>query len=215
MDTSTRRVEDWVSRTRGLHLDSPLLTAGDATAFFSNAPSEAGNDDGDMIMVLLARPAYLNRITLNSFMQGPEDFDTSTNISLFVTPPANTHPHSYSHFDTRHSNSSSSVDLHAPPGTPPPNRGSLAPPILSLQTDHLTPSTNPQVGPHIHILPATPSSRHAGSSAPPSPMAISPGGSSVWSPSSPNSRRAKLTMGPRTDCPKCREGVKGHWMHYD
>ncbi|KAI0736668.1 hypothetical protein C8Q72DRAFT_801061 [Fomitopsis betulina] len=28
-------------------------------------------------------------------------------------------------------------------------------------------------------------------------------------------RRQKFTMGPRSDCEKCRLGVKGHWAHYD
>lgn len=28
-------------------------------------------------------------------------------------------------------------------------------------------------------------------------------------------RKQRFTMGPRSDCEKCRLGVKGHWAHYD
>jgi hypothetical protein len=28
-------------------------------------------------------------------------------------------------------------------------------------------------------------------------------------------RKQRLTMGPRADCEKCLQGVKGHWMHLD
>ncbi|KAK0210613.1 hypothetical protein DFS33DRAFT_306971 [Desarmillaria ectypa] len=28
-------------------------------------------------------------------------------------------------------------------------------------------------------------------------------------------KRQRVTMGPRSDCEKCRLGVKGHWMHFD
>lgn len=32
---------------------------------------------------------------------------------------------------------------------------------------------------------------------------------------SSSGRKQRFTMGPRADCLKCREGVKGHWMHFD
>ncbi|PSS22647.1 hypothetical protein PHLCEN_2v3013 [Hermanssonia centrifuga] len=30
-----------------------------------------------------------------------------------------------------------------------------------------------------------------------------------------HTRRQRFTMGPRSDCEKCRLGVPGHWMHFD
>ncbi|KAF7968564.1 hypothetical protein HWV62_30103 [Athelia sp. TMB] len=32
---------------------------------------------------------------------------------------------------------------------------------------------------------------------------------------SASARKPRFTMGPRSDCEKCRQGVKGHWAHYD
>lgn len=32
---------------------------------------------------------------------------------------------------------------------------------------------------------------------------------------SSSGRKQRFTMGPRADCLKCREGIKGHWMHFD
>lgn len=45
------------------------------------------------------------------------------------------------------------------------------------------------------------------------PMSISPESSFVQLPQS--QRKLRFTMGPRSDCEKCRLGVKGHWMHLD
>lgn len=47
----------------------------------------------------------------------------------------------------------------------------------------------------------------------PAPMSISPESSFVQLPQS--QRKPRFTMGPRSDCEKCRLGVKGHWMHLD
>ncbi|KAG2158414.1 uncharacterized protein EDB93DRAFT_1121317 [Suillus bovinus] len=41
------------------------------------------------------------------------------------------------------------------------------------------------------------------------PISQSPG------PKSTSGRKQRFTMGPRADCPKCRIGEKGHWMHFD
>lgn len=94
---------------------------------------------------------------------------------------------------------------------------------LSPQNDL---STNPLQPPMIRVLPATPANSplstqnhvadtHAhlpnstSQSSSMSPMAISP----AVSPSS--NRKQRFTMGPRSDCEKCKLGVKGHWMHID
>jgi len=47
----------------------------------------------------------------------------------------------------------------------------------------------------------------------PAPMSISPESSFAQLPQS--QRKPRFTMGPRSDCEKCRLGVKGHWMHLD
>jgi hypothetical protein len=44
------------------------------------------------------------------------------------------------------------------------------------------------------------------------PMAMSSPTASFLNTNSP--RKQRFTMGPRTDCEKCRLGVKGHWVHY-
>jgi len=193
----SRRVEDWVHRTGGLHLDSPHLSCTDSAGPTSYAnstapPSETGNDSS------------LQEETMIAEYDGPVP-------PFIITPPVNVYVDPAPSYPRPNSE---------PPSRPVPfsqARGgnSLAPPILSLQTNHLKPSTNPVgLAPEIRILPATPSSRLGGSSLPPSPMLISPSGSYISSPSSPN-RKAKVTMGPRADCEKCRSGVKGHWLHYD
>ena len=70
---------------------------------------------------------------------------------------------------------------------------------------------------HIHIQPSTPSHRVPlqSSMSESSPISVSPSNSRVCSPSTPSSRKPRVTMGPRPDCEKCRMGVKGHWMHIE
>jgi hypothetical protein len=80
-------------------------------------------------------------------------------------------------------------------------------------------------GPMICVLPATPSAspstpqEHVSRSQMPLPTSQpSPTPSVAMFPtnSSPvTSRKQRFTMGPRSDCEKCRLGVKGHWMHFD
>lgn len=101
--------------------------------------------------------------------------------------------------------------------------------LLSAPSMHVYPvspqnsfSVQQNQGPMIRILPATPSDSQnthhqtihshtlsSDQSSPMSPMAISP----AISPTT--NRKPRLTMGPRSDCEKCRLGVKGHWMHFD
>ncbi|KZS98995.1 hypothetical protein SISNIDRAFT_6945 [Sistotremastrum niveocremeum HHB9708] len=118
--------------------------------------------------------------------------------------------------------------LQEPNPLPPNNftsirheNSTLAVPTLHLQTDHLMPPhPNTLRAPHLNIIPATPSpvTPHPGSAfTMASPMSISsPSGSwSAQSPLSPNSKKPRVTMGPRADCPKCKMGTPGHWMHYN
>ncbi|KAJ4000061.1 hypothetical protein F5050DRAFT_1804418 [Lentinula boryana] len=76
------------------------------------------------------------------------------------------------------------------------------------------------LAPSINVLPPTPDvnfpmvfSSATRSSTPmnDSPMSISnsPSSSSILSPS----RKHRFAMGPRVDCEKCRQGVKGHYIH--
>ncbi|KIY50987.1 hypothetical protein FISHEDRAFT_57120 [Fistulina hepatica ATCC 64428] len=84
----------------------------------------------------------------------------------------------------------------------------LAPPIVNV-----VPAT-PVAGHSIRVSdrPATPVSQDS-----PTAMCISPGTSHSSSPVSPMTPRKqqRLTMGPRSDCEKCRMGVRGHWLHFN
>ncbi|KAJ3786181.1 hypothetical protein GGU10DRAFT_177624 [Lentinula aff. detonsa] len=84
--------------------------------------------------------------------------------------------------------------------------------VINAHHQHLAPS--------INVLPPTPDvnfpmvfSSATRSSTPmnDSPMSISnsPSSSSILSPS----RKHRFAMGPRVDCEKCRQGVKGHYIH--
>lgn len=100
-----------------------------------------------------------------------------------------------------------------------------APPqhVYSMPLPANVPTAHNQA-PMICVLPATPAdspircqNQAARPQTPPSasqvqmtsPMALSPTNSSMIN------RKQRFTMGPRSDCEKCRLGVKGHWMHFD
>jgi hypothetical protein len=102
------------------------------------------------------------------------------------------------------------------------------PPIL---TDALPKSSRQSHAPTIIIQPSTPDDtvtqllstqthppdNSQMSRASPTSLLVSP---SSWSantiPSSPvTTRKQRITMGPRADCEKCLQGVKGHRMHLD
>ena len=82
----------------------------------------------------------------------------------------------------------------------------------SEYTRSLPPQSEHTQPPMICILPATPGQSpltphdHQAST---SPMSISSPSPAV------SNRKQRFTMGPRSDCEKCRLGVKGHWMHVD
>lgn len=89
---------------------------------------------------------------------------------------------------------------------------------LPLKPGHVFSRLQPQ----IHVVPATPAlqtlqtpSSDGSQNTPASPMAVSPQQSFNQLLSPQSSRRPKFTMGPRADCEKCQQGVKGHWMHFD
>lgn len=92
-------------------------------------------------------------------------------------------------------------------------------PVVPLQNDF---SVQEGQAPTIRILPATPSESQnphrqdihssglsSDQSSPMSPMSITPANSPAAN------RKSRFTMGPRSDCEMCRQGVKGHWMHFD
>ena len=104
---------------------------------------------------------------------------------------------------------------------PHPRYESASNTFLAASSQH-TQSASPQSEhtqlPTIYILPATPGqspltphgqASHQGrvyASSPNSPMSISSPSSAV------SNRKQRFTMGPRSDCEKCRLGVKGHWI---
>lgn len=84
----------------------------------------------------------------------------------------------------------------------------------SEYTHSLPPQSEHTQPPTICILPATPGQSpltphdHQAAYAS-SPMSISSSSPAV------SNRKQRFTMGPRSDCEKCRLGIKGHWMHVD
>ncbi|KAF9053533.1 hypothetical protein BDZ89DRAFT_1056124 [Hymenopellis radicata] len=81
----------------------------------------------------------------------------------------------------------------------------------------------PRIGvpPSIAILPPTPeTARLASGSVVARPMTPLRESSMSMIPDSPTNvfaspRKQRFTMGPRSDCEKCRLGVKGHYSHFD
>jgi len=186
VDGIRREKNDWVWQTGSLHISSP-----------PQASPSLGT--GTALSATETNPNASPMLTDN------EPFEPPT---LQITPAPLQPPSHYMRLDSPPPTSQRrNVLTH--------NHDSLQPPNLSVQTSQISARRNWEA-PDIRILPATPSSRFGGAnSAPPSPMLVSPVVQAISSPTSPNSRKPKLTIGPRTDCIKCRDGVKGHWMHFD
>lgn len=91
----------------------------------------------------------------------------------------------------------STVESHSAPFSPQP------PQFVYPTLDHLTTIQHPQPQPGYPIaLQNQLSFLPTPAPTPPVPV-VAP------------RRKAKVTMGPRADCEKCRLGVKGHWMHFE
>jgi hypothetical protein len=69
--------------------------------------------------------------------------------------------------------------------------------------------------PMIYVLPATPADSPIRCQDQAARPQTPPSVSQVQMTSPMVNRKQRFTMGPRSDCEKCRLGVKGHWMHFD
>ncbi|KAJ3726055.1 hypothetical protein C8R42DRAFT_659828, partial [Lentinula raphanica] len=118
---------------------------------------------------------------------------------------------------------STDQETQNPFGTAPLPTTYSRPQLPPLQTSFSRPSdvrTTFHLAPSINVLPPTPdmntpigfpSATRSFTPIHDSPMSISnsPSSASVVSPS----RKHRFAMGPRSDCEKCRLGVKGHYIH--
>lgn len=223
--TSRYSSEDWVQQADSLTIDSPLIAhsnlafgvtqnAAMTGGVISDEPmvrtyialTLIGSDFGTRVQTMdseetvgIYRPSTL--VSRNSQQSPPRPHVpqiqiTTTNSTAQLIPPVQYQPH------LQYESTSNS--------------------FLAAPSQH-THTLQPQHGqpPTICVLPATPGqspltphdqASHQGRTyvnSPTSPMSIS-------SPSSAaTSRKQRFTMGPRSDCEKCRLGVKGHWMHVD
>jgi hypothetical protein len=87
-----------------------------------------------------------------------------------------------------------------------------APPSLQLRVPAIVVQPSTPAESPIQLLSRTDSPTRPAS---PNAMLLSPATSWSANASPVNSRRQRVTMGPRADCEKCKLGVKGHWMHFD
>lgn len=190
--TSRFSSEDWVQQADGLTIDSPL------------SPSVA------------SEAAHTNRQERMDDVMTMDSEDMSTYGPQYSAPRSH-RPHIQITTTSSH---------HAPQQQYPSNN--LQSSFLSAPSQ-LVYSLPPQTAlqdqaPIICVLPATPSDSPTmlqdqnsrpqapsptARSSPISPMTVSPTNSPI------TSRKQRFTMGPRSDCEKCRMGVKGHWMHFD
>jgi len=152
--------DDWVTKTGGLKLDSPLTTI------------------GQRLSTSLSGPLYGNTADdLN---------DMSNHHETMITDSPKWNPQHHKE------NNQAFTSPH-----------------------HESPSFPMDVSPRMHE-PTTPTNcRHKQFTEDHSPMSLTPSHSGTWSPSMASQlpRKPRITMGPRTDCEKCRLGIKGHWMH--
>ncbi|KAF8582079.1 hypothetical protein K439DRAFT_1635630, partial [Ramaria rubella] len=188
-----RTSEDWVAKTSGLKLNSPLCGFGQGRTVPLPRSENAGMDP--------ISPMNSVNQTHETMMTDEPSLPNIVGHWSSLSTPNHCTVAPYRNWDI-------SDTPHSPFLTSLPS------------TEH--PPVPPTTLPHhsdirIHIQPATPSNHQRRSSAAPrhsqpSPMSISPANCAIWSPNSP-ARKPRVTMGPRPDCEKCRMGVKGHWMH--
>lgn len=221
--TSRFSSEDWVKQTDGLTIDGPLLPNVLSGVALGQA-NEQDRMDESMVRIHKFPPCVFARF----FFVGIQTMDSDESASIYrpllssprsvhrphaphiqitTSPSINDTPHQqYQPHNQQQSSLLSAPSLHAYPVSPQNNfstQQNQAPVIRILPA---TPSDSPTAHQHQIIHNQAPSPITQSST---SPMTISP-------PNSPAaSRKQRLTMGPRSDCEKCIQGVKGHWMHFD
>jgi len=203
--TSRFSSEDWVKQADSLTIDSPLL------------PSVQSG--------LAQEVHHVNRQeTMDDIMTTDSDENISMYRPQLLVPRSAHRPHApHIQITTSSATQQSTQEQYNPYSR---HQSSLlsAPQQYAYSLPPQTELSIPQgQGPMIRVLPATPSDSpitHQDQTArsqallptsQPSPMAMS----STNSPSPVANRKQRFTMGPRSDCEKCRLGVKGHWMHFD
>jgi len=189
--TSRFSSEDWVQQADGLTIDSPL------------SPSVA------------SEVVHINK------QERMDDVMTMDSEDMSTYKPQHSSPRSH----RPHIQITTTSSHHAPQQQYHPSNN-MQSSFLSAPSQYvysLPPQTALHEAPMICVHPATPSdspithqdqnaSRAPSTttqSSPISPMTVSPTNSPI------TNRKQRFTMGPRSDCEKCRTGVKGHWMHFD
>ncbi|KII88990.1 hypothetical protein PLICRDRAFT_40615 [Plicaturopsis crispa FD-325 SS-3] len=95
-----------------------------------------------------------------------------------------------------------------------PSYGHPPPPFTP--TDQAQPQSDVPQPPSINIHPATPSAPFQAAFPNTQLETTSSDPFQTALPASPTAtRKQRFTMGPRSDCEKCKLGAKGHWMHFD
>ncbi|KDQ59510.1 hypothetical protein JAAARDRAFT_205547 [Jaapia argillacea MUCL 33604] len=183
--------EDWVSQTRGLRLNSPLIPGG---FILPQVVQEASGDDesnsatiSDESMTMDSEEnisvCIRNLLDVGPIQPGVQSPESQSSLIRIDTPPS----------------------LHSPQPIREPSPSFLPYSVLQQFASASQPpsfSAQPDSSPEPLRSPWNASSPPRGST------------DQISSPT-PTSRKQHFTMGPRADCEKCRLGVKGHWMHFD
>ncbi|PBK78006.1 hypothetical protein ARMSODRAFT_1077621 [Armillaria solidipes] len=178
--------EDWVQQTGGLSIGTP------------GEYSESNSED---TMDLDEEPSAV--------LQGP---GRPVLLPLQTTFPSTSHTHDAftAHRQSPQSLSPSFTDANAPQQLANHAQGSFPPRLPSIDITPPTPETIRVDGGIVNMTrPRTPVSDSL------TPMNISMDSTGPRSSTLSPSKKQRVTMGPRSDCEKCRLGMKGHWMHLD
>ncbi|KAF8921441.1 hypothetical protein CPB85DRAFT_1428426 [Mucidula mucida] len=208
---------------------SPSFTRMSAYSSLGTKRARSFEEDDSPSMRPMKRPSLaIDNISAQLFSsqpssrQGSEDWVQQTDGLRIGTPVVSSSPSPVV-------NESDDVDMDedspAISGTPmsisaTPLPTNYAPSDLSsVQYDSPLPRTG--VPPSIAILPPTPeAARIASGSVVARPLTPLRESRMSMIPDSPTNvfatpRKQRFTMGPRSDCEKCRLGVKGHYSHFD
>ncbi|PBK96708.1 hypothetical protein ARMGADRAFT_1010292, partial [Armillaria gallica] len=131
-------------------------------------------------------------------------------LPLQTTFPSTSHSHdaSTAYCQSPQNLSPSFSDSNAPQQQANHAQGSFRPRLPSIDITPPTPETIRVDGDIVNMTrPRTPVSDSL------TPMNISMDSASPRSSALSPSKKQRVTMGPRSDCEKCRLGMKGHWMH--
>lgn len=181
--------EDWVQQTGGLSIGTPGEYVPDSE---SNSEDTMDLDDEpSTVFQGSGRPVLL---------------------PLQTTFPSTSHSHdAFTAYRQSPQNLSPSFsDSNAPQQLANHAQGSFRPRLPSIDITPPTPETIRVDGDIVNMTrPRTPVSDSL------TPMNISMDSAGPRSTTLSPSKKQRVTMGPRSDCEKCRLGMKGHWMHLD